>query len=370
MTAAPRWSTLFEMRRRLNVLWPVALACALLAGGCSPDSRSGEKAAAAPKRPTHLVETAAAARQTVVHRVERTGTLRALQEAKIFNQEDGAVLEVRVHEGDAVAAGDVLVRLDDRLMRAEVAKVAAQRRQAAGDLKRLEGLKAQTLVSEESLQRARTALDVAKAEEELLQTRLAYMTITAPFAGEITARHVNAGDVAPRHTHLLTLIDPSSLITDVTVSELVVARLRRSDTVDVRIDALGRTSFVGRISRIYPTVDPVTRRGRIEVLLDPVPAGASAGQFCRVVLTTQETESLVVPLAALRRDQAGEYVFRVDDGARVTRVPVLSGLRLSEQVEILGGLDAGEKVVVAGFLGLQEGMAVKAAAPPAQAGTP
>jgi membrane fusion protein (multidrug efflux system) len=122
-------------------------------------------------------------------------------------------------------------------------------------------------------------------------------------------------------------------------------------------------------------VDPVTRRGRIEVLLDPVPTGASAGQFCRVVLTTQETEGLVVPLAAVRRDQAGEYVFRLDDGARVTRVPVLSGLRLSELVEILDGLDAGEEVVVAGFLGLQDGMTVKAAAhaasaPPAPAGSP
>jgi membrane fusion protein (multidrug efflux system) len=353
-------------QHRIGLLFASACA-AVLAVGCSSEGKPGDQAATAPKRPDHLVELADATRETVVHRVERTGTLRALQEAKIFNQEDGAVLEVLVHEGDEVKAGDALVRLDDRLLRAEVAKAAAQRRQAQADLERLEGLKARTLVSEESLQRARTALDVARAEEELLQARLAYMTIVAPFAGKVTARHINEGDVAPRHTHLVTVIDPSSLTTDVTVSELVVARLTRGDAVDVRIDALGGGAVEGRIERIHPTVDPVTRRGRIEVLLDPVPPGASAGQFCRVVLTTQETERLVVPLAALRRDQAGEYVFRFDDGGRVARAPVLSGLRLAERVEVLSGLSGGEKVVVAGFLGLQEGMTVNAVVPGAQA---
>lgn len=100
------------------------------------------------------------------------------------------------------------------------------------------------------------------------------MTIRAPLASRVAARRVEPGDVAPKHTHLLTVVDPSVLVTDVQVSELVLPHLKQGDRAGVRIDALGQKVYPGEVLRIYPTIDPATRRGQIEVALKPVPPGA------------------------------------------------------------------------------------------------
>ncbi|MCG6871506.1 MAG: efflux RND transporter periplasmic adaptor subunit [Gammaproteobacteria bacterium] len=335
-----------------------AISLLLLIAACEQNSAPGAGPAAGKKPP--LVQLAVVSERVVRHRVERAGTLRAERSARLFNQEEGAVVEVTVREGDVVSQEQLLVRLDDRLLAAQHAKALSQRLQAEADLRRLEKVGVR-LVSDEDRARARTALDVARAEERLLATRLDYLRIRAPFAGLITAREINPGDVAPRHSHLLSLIDPDSLRTEVEVSELLLPRLAAGDAADVRIDALGNQQFAGRILRIHPRVNETTRRGIVEVALDPVPPGARAGQFCRVTLTTRDARSLVVPLASVRRDAEGEFVFRFVDGV-IERLPVATGLRFGDGVEILSGPSAGERVVRAGFMGLHAGTRVRPAA--------
>jgi len=127
----------------------------------------------------------------------------------------------------------------------------------------------------------------------------------------------------------------------------------------VRIDALGDRVFEGRIVRIFPNLDPLTRRGTIEVEIDPVPEGAAPGQLCRVELNTHAARRQVIPYAALRRDTTSEYVFLVDAESRAQRVDVESGLRLADKVEIRQGLQDGQPVVTRGFLGLASGKTVK-----------
>lgn len=356
-----------------------AVALVLVLAGCSSESSSHAKPPG-PKPPNHLVELAPVSRELLQYTADREGTLRALREVKVYNQEEGSVLEVRVREGDAVAKDQVLARLDDRLLRAELDKAIATLRQAEVDLERLERLYGRRLVAEEAVTRAQTNLEVARASERVLRTRVSYMTITAPFAGRVAARLVEPGDVAPKHTHLLTVVDPSVLVTDVQVSELVLPRLRRGDRAGVRIDALGLDVYRGEVLRIYPTVDPVTRRGRIEVALKPVPPGARPGQFCRVTLYAAGREHLVIPYAALRRDAKGEHVFLYEPangapGGHVKRVDVRSGLRLAERVEIREGLAPGQKVVARGFIGLSDGQKVQPVSsepgtPSSEPGTP
>lgn len=266
---------------------------------------------------------------------------------------------VGAREGDRVRAGEVLLRYDDRILRAQLDKAAATRMQAELDLARNRQLKAKGFVSEDAVSRVATVLEVARAEERLLQARLQSMTIAAPFDGVVAQRLVDPGNATARHTHLLTVIDPSRLVTDVTVSELVMPLLKVGDTAEVRIDALGSAPHQGRIVRIHPTVDPVSRTGRVEVTLDPVPEGARAGQFCRVALSTGVADQLIVPLSALQRDAAGEFVFALDAEGRVQRTAVTSGLRLADRVEVRDGLAAGARVVTRGFIGLKAGRQVK-----------
>jgi len=337
----------------------VLLVTVGLLSACSDDDKS-KKAGKA-----HLVEVATVVQQPLEYTSDRPGTLRAQRAVKLFNQEEGRVTAVLAREGDRVRKNRPLVRLDARLLQAELDKTEAQLRQAELNVTRLQRLIPEKLVSEDSLTRAQTELDVAKANVRMLQTRVSYMTVRAPFYGEVAERLVEPGDVAPKHTHLMTLVDSSSLVTEVQVSELMVSRIKRGDRADVRIDALGSKSYEGKVSRIYPTIDPATRLGRLEVALAPVPEGARAGQFCRVVLYSKAVDPIVIPFSALRRDPQGEHVFVVTDDGKVKRQAIVSGLRLTDRVEVIDGLKAGQVVVKKGFLGLAAGDKVKAVNQPA-----
>ncbi len=344
------------LSRALQVLGYIALLS--LGPGCSDTSTSKKPGAAQEVKPvavTVSVVNSAPLAQALV----RSGTLRTRRSVRLHSQEEGRVEALPVFAGDAVKAGALLVRLDDRLLRAELNKAEAARGQATQDLTRLKRLVERKLISEDELLRAQTALSVATAEESLLKTRLGYATITAPFDGIVSERMVEPGDAVPKFAHLLTLIDPQSLFTEVAVSELVMPTLKIGDSVPVRIDALGTTQYIGRIERIHPTIDASSRQGVVEIALTSVPPGAQSGQLCRVYLPGEVQERRAIPLTALRNDTEGEYVYTIDASNTARRTRVTSGMSLGDRIEILDGLNDGDRVVTRGFINLSAGNLVE-----------
>jgi len=332
----------------------ILLAAGLLLAACNEASEKPAKK----NKPAHLVETTPVMLDSVGLTQIRTGSLTSRREIKVFNQEEGAIIEMPFFEGDKVSEGDVVVRLDDKILQANLTRAQASHRKTKLDLKRIRDLYKKKLSSDEALNRSETELAIAAAEEEMFATRFGYTVIKAPISGIVSQRLSEPGNIAERYTHLLTISDHTALVTEVNVSELLVTHLHIDDKVTVTIDALGSEAFSGRISRIYPNLDPLTRRGTVEVTLTPVPGGARPGQLCRVKFNTRTAERLMIPFRALRRDSKGEYVFRLD-GSKVVRNGILSGLRITEQVEVLQGLEAGQRVVTRGFLDLIDNMPVK-----------
>lgn len=288
-----------------------------------------------------------------------TGVLQAERHVRIFNQESGRIVALPFYPGDKVKKGSLLVQLDDRLLQSEQDKAQATLAQAQLDLQRIKRLMPRKLASEEELTRARTAVELAQAEEAILATRDSYTRIRAPFAGVISERHFEPGDVAPLHSLILSMYVPQKLKIKVPVSELFIGQLKKGDSVQIHIDALGSQSWVGKIQRIYPDIDPRTHKGRIEVYLQGSVAGARPGQLCRIHLTTSTRSRLVMPFAALRHDNQGQYVFRVDSANKAHLVRIHTGLLRSKQIEILRGLQPGDRVVTRGFQGLRDGNTIR-----------
>ncbi len=344
---------------RTFILASLILVVSMTLSGCS-DKPAANKSKHS-KRPAQLVELTTAKTIPIQHKSQRTGTLKARKTIRIFNQEEGTLTSLPFYAGDQVKKGDILLKIDDQLLRVQFNKARATLEQTQQDLVRLQKLRKKRLVAEDEVNRAKTALNVAEAEQRLLATRLGYTTVKAPIDGIISERLAEIGDVAPRHTQLLTLIDTSTLITEVAVSDLLISSLQVGDNVDVRIDALPNQTFVGRILRIHPTLDPSTRNGIVEIILDPAPAGARPGQFCRVTLLSKLTDRLLVPFKALRQDSKGSYVYIVDSNNKAARRSVTTGLRFNDRIEILSGLRSGQKIVTKGFLGLKAGNTIRTA---------
>lgn len=327
---------------------------------CNDVSQKGGKK---PADRAIAVESMLVKRTDISNTVERTGTLQPLRRARLALQQEGLLLALPYHEGDRVEKGELLVQLDDTLTRAQLKKSEAQRRQAELDLKRLRRLQKSRVVAEEEISRAVTALDVARAEEEELRIRLQQTHLLAPFSGTISARLAEPGDTLPRFSHILTLIDTQSLLTELTLSEMVIAGVQLGDKVAITIDALGSTPLSGSVERIHPALDASSRQGTIEVRLDTLPPGAQAGQLCRATLRLNRQQRLLVPYNALRRDERGEFLYVVNAEERAERRSVVSGEHFEDQVEIRDGLSAGERIVIRGFLGLSHGSTVKYTTP-------
>jgi membrane fusion protein (multidrug efflux system) len=308
----------------------------------------------------HWVETITVRSESLNTNVIYTGSLRAKKIVHLVTQAEGRITKLPYYEGDVVTTNALLVQLDDSLLQAELKQAIAIHKQARVNVQRLQQLAQQQLIAAEELLRAQTEQEVAQAEENILRTRLSYMTITAPFTGIITARLAEPGEVVPPNTAVLILIDPLSLVIDVAIPERLLSQLHLQELVSVRIDALGTQIFPGLISRLYPTIDPLTRLGKVEVVLKPLPSEARMGQFCRVTIDSKTKPRLTIPYSALRRDREGEYVFLLNDQQLAQRQSVRSGLHLADKVEILDGLAAGQTVINKGFLGLQNGKAVQA----------
>jgi len=332
----------------------------LTMAGCS-DSGDAPKKKKHGKR-AHLVATSPSEIKTLSTATTRTGTLEIVRRVKIFNQEEGKITSIRLYPGDVFRQGDVLVNIDGSLLKAQLDKAVATRKQAEQDLKRIHTLVKKRLAADDEKARIATAVRVAVAEEALLRTRLRYTTIKAPFDGTVSERLIEPGDIAPRHSHLMSIIDRQSIVTRVPVSELLIPLLAIGDPALISIDALGKTRYKGKIKRIYPTINPSTRLGTVEVAFDKIPKAVRAGSLSRVTLTPSSSRYLVIPFTALRRDNKGEYVYTNNNNKAVKKY-VRTSIRHGNLISITDGLDENTPVITKGFLGLSEGKTITTGKP-------
>ncbi len=354
MNTGPGWALL------------VSIPLVVLLVGCGEDpsgsttaseetTTSEESPKPAPPSTAHLVTAITAERASVSMQYERPGSLRLRRLVRLHSQEEGRIIALEVFEGDRVEQGQTLLRLEDDLLRAELDAARATGAQKRLDLQRLEALAGRGGASDDEIAQARTAVAVAEAESQVLETRLAFTKISAPFDGIVTARLAEPGDFVAKHTHLLSVADPDSLMAEVLVSELVLPQLAVGDAVQIRIDALGGRTFPGIILRIHPTLSETGRQAKVEVAFAQIPEDARAGQFVRLRFNSRGMARLMVPFRSIRQERAGPFLWIIDANGKAARQAVETGLRITDQVEILAGLEPGTQVITRGFLGLTAG---------------
>ena len=329
---------------------------AILLAGCSSDE-TGKKKSARGKN-GHLVQVVEVEQGLLGQQLVYPARVAANLRVRIHNRVAGEIIKLPFYEGDEVEKGQLIAQLDNQLLEAALDKAVAEREQARIDVERLKKLVKRRAASADELTQAQTGLDVALANEKVLATQLGYSRLYSPIQGIISERLVEPGDILSEHTHLLSIIDPHSLIVLADIPERLITELKVGNPARVTIDALGNEEFDGKISRIYPALDEQSLNGKIEITLQPQPAGMRAGQFSRIRLEGLKKNRLLIPFPALQRDHQGEFVFRLK-GNSVERAAVSAGARLGNLVEIKGDIKAGEKIVRRGFLKLRPGKTVK-----------
>jgi len=316
-------------------------------GGGSP-GRPAAVAAAVP------VEVATVVRRDISSYIETNGTLEAENEVDIVARASGPIVELKVEEGTEVARGELLARLEQDEIRAqlEISRVNLEETRLAYE--RARTLQADDLISDEEYERAKAAFESAEAQYEGSRIQLGYTEIRAPFAGLIVARYVDLAQHVSTNTPLFRISDFTPLLCPIQVPERDLRKLRAGQTAWLTVEAFAGERFGARVLRISPVIDAST--GTVKVTLEVVGKGRlRPGMFARVFLETEvRRDALVIPKSALSLESIGDTVY-VAAGDVAARREVELGFREGDHVEVLSGLEAGEQVVVVGQDGLSDG---------------
>lgn len=390
------------MNARRTLRWTLALlVLALLgmllartlggrgAGGEAAPPAAPASAASAALQAIELapVDVASAADALLTQTLAVSGTLRAVRTALVKARVAAEVRTLDVREGDRVAAGQLLGRLDAteydwRLRQAEdqARSAEAQLEIATRTLDNNKALVAQGFISKNALETsvsseagARAALQAARAAAELARKAVRDAEIRAPIAGLVAQRFVQPGERVAVDTRLLEIVDLARIELEAAVAPADVLALRVGQTARVAIDGLAEP-VAARVARIAPSAQSGTRSVLAYLELAPQPA-LRQGLFARATVELAARRALVVPASAVRLDQARPYVLALEQGRAVER-PVELGARGEAQfdgrregaVEIASGLAAGATVLRATVGSLRAGTRLRlAAAAPAAA---
>ncbi|HEU5208251.1 MAG TPA: efflux RND transporter periplasmic adaptor subunit [Longimicrobiales bacterium] len=340
------------------------LGLALLSAACGgndegPGAQAQMRGRGGPDAVTP-VEVASVERGSIARSVSVSGVVEPIRSVGVNAQVPGALLSVNAEEGSLVRRGQVLARIDDRELSAQLLSAEAQLQVARSAYERAEQLRDRKVITLPEYERDRAAYAAAQASVDQLRTRLGYTTVNAPVSGVVTAKLVEAGDVVSNQTRLFEVADISTMVVRVGVSELDVVELRVGDAVQIMLDAYPGRTLSGRIRRVFPSANPDTRLVPVEVAFDEASARvARPGFLARVTfrLSAQE-DVLLVPASALMGGQGSQAVFVVENDRAIRRT-VETGLTSSGRVEILSGLDGSEVIVTAGSNMLRDGAAVR-----------
>ena len=292
-----------------------------------------------------------------------TGTILANERVVLVAEVPGRVEEILFEEGRLVEAGSVLVRLDDTVAVAELAR--AHHRLELGALReaRQVTLLDQGLISQGDYDTALSELNVLSAEVALREAELDKMEIRASFRGIVGFRSISVGSYLSSQTQITSLqeVDPVKL--EFSVPAQYAAEVSVGDLVGFAIK--GRDErFTAEVYAIEPTVDRETRSLTVRAR-SPNPDGVLVpGAFADVQLVVREVpEALSVPSIAVVPELGGKKVWLFEDGVAKPRI-VRTGIRTETRVEITSGLDIGDRVIVSAVQRLRTDLPVALEGPP------
>ncbi|HRH20114.1 MAG TPA: efflux RND transporter periplasmic adaptor subunit [Brevundimonas sp.] len=361
--------------RRLLILIAVGVIAALIAGGLFLFSRGHEEpqAAAAASRggSRQPVTVAVATTRSLTRTVTASGTVTAWEEVPVGAETGGlTATAVLTDEGRYVQQGQVLVQLNDTLLRAQlrqqnaaVASAQAGLDQANNALARAQELRDRGFLSQAGLDTAvaqqataQAQLNAATAGHAETQARVSQASIRAPVSGLVISRSVTRGQIVQPGTELFRIVRDGRLELDAQIPETEIRLVRAGQSAVVSSDDIGSAS--GSVRIVTPEVDAQTRLGVARISLASG-SGLRAGMFARAEIDVGAQEAVVVPTASIlyRENRSGVFVLVEGGVARFQEVSVRSR---TDAFSAVDGIPAGAQVIVegAGFLGDGDRVAV------------
>mgnify|MGYP000582285422 CR=1 FL=1 len=336
-----------------------SLAIALLVG-CGKKGTANAPRSAGGRNQVQPVEVTSVVRRDMAETLTVVGSVAPNESAEMRAEVSGLVRGIFFEEGQAVKKGDVLVKIDDAEIRAQLAQAEARFQLTTLSLERAENLRKTQSTTQAEYDRARTEFASAKADLAVLNLRMEKTEIKAPFDGIIGARSLSPGDYVNSQTPITTIDDLSRLKIEFQMPERFLFKVHPGTRITVASRSNESRQLVqGEVYFVGSVIDRATRSSAIKGLLESPPPSLKPGMFANIeVVLDVRTNVLTVPEGAVLTTTNGTtlIVVKGSEGDKSAEfVPVRLGLRskgLVEVVPIKGALDEKSQIVASGVGGL------------------
>ncbi len=297
-----------------------------------------------------------------------TASIESDRDAPVLARVPGEIVELLVEEGERVAAGQLLARLDGERLRLEMLSARANLDRARGEYERYVDLNRRGLVSEAMFDGLRYELEAIEASYELAALNLEYAGIRATIPGIVSERSVKLGQNVAVGQPLFRITDTRELIAHLKIPQTEIAKFAPGHAATVAVDSMPDRTFVAAIVRVSPTIDVVNGTFRATAAIDNREGMLAPGMFGRFgIAYERHADALTIPASALLEEDDETSVYVVVDG-KVARRSIVVGIATPDRIEVESGLSEQDRVVVVGHGALRDGSKVIASAAATAAG--
>lgn len=286
--------------------------------------------------------------------VVATGTLEAVDVLNLVSETQGKIIKIYKEKGDHVSAGEVIVKVDDEVISANVLTAEANYAQFQKDVDRFTLLAESNAITKRDLEQANIGLKKAKADLITAKKALSNTSIKAPISGYINSDNITVGQLLGGGSPVCEIVNNNELKLNIKVSEREVYKIKNGQNVVVRLSIFPDKKFTGRISSIAEKAD-ATMKFNVEIRLsNDAKAHLKSGLYAEVELPIKNEGKLIINKKSIVGSMEQPVVFVVKDG-KAERRELTVGQSNDKQVEVLSGLTANEEVIISGQLNLKNG---------------
>lgn len=293
--------------------------------------------------------------ETVNEKIPTSGTLLANKEVYLVPEVSGKITAIHFKEGSIVAEGDLLVKINDADLQAQLKKLRLQEKLTYETEQRHKKLVDAGGMSQEQYETSFTQYQTIKAEIELILSQIAKTEIKAPFSGKVGLVNVHEGSFINQSTVVASIQQIAQLKIDFSIPEKYASAVKVGQNFPFTIEG-DTTHYNATVSAIEPKVDISTRTLQVRAITDNRRENLFPGSYAKIEFPIKESNSSIfIPTQSVIPILKGQKVFISNEG-QAKEVPVKTGLRLQNKIQITDGLSIGDTVIVTGIMQLKPNM--------------
>lgn len=287
-----------------------------------------------------------------------TGSILANEEVELRSEISGKITQILFKEGAYVNKGDLLVKINDAELQAQLRKAASKVKLIEDREARQRQLAQNQMISKEDYESTLNDLEASKAEYDLIQAQIDKTEIRAPFNGVVGLREVSEGSFVTTTTVIARLQNLTNLKVDFAIPQKYASNVKIGDELTFKLSG-SNNQYKARIYAIEPKIDPSTRTLKLRAICTATYKGLFPGAFANVELNLKETEdAILITTVAIVPELKGQLVYLYKNGVAMPQRVEL-GLREERRVQITSGLAEGDTVITSGILQMRPGAKVK-----------